>query len=386
MTETGAASGAVVTSGELACKCVSASKCERCRERIVADSFLLTAAGLVLKLILGLMCGSQAVLADAIHSLMDTIAFGVNYAGADVASRFPRAAPYRQKIVIGCLILTSGVWLCASNAALLICGSLVHPGLTGLVLAAASVVANHRLHKRSSCLRRQTNDPDVVVCAVQNRTNYWASWVSLGGVLLTELGVMVADPLSAFIIGTLLVGSAFAVFNEGFAARPATGGWRKRAVMRTAAALSFAIMGFFAVRVYATMGRSDVILVPAQGPTLASPADSVLGRAEYFVIVDRRKQVTTPLVNTNRFLQGDVSIGLIATVKAYDVDVVLAEKVGTEMFKDLVDAHVRIYYFEGTPSVERAVSDFAHDRLTFARGPNVSRKYGMSGIGWLQPW
>ena len=386
MTETSVASGARAMSRELACPGASASKCERCRTRIVADSFALTAAGLVLKLVLGLMCGSQAVLADAIHSLMDTIAFGVNYAGAGIAARFPGAAPYRQKIVIGGLILTSGVWLCASNAALLICGTLVHPGLTGLLLAAASVVANYRLHKRSSCLRKQTSDPDVVVCAVQNRTNYWASCVSLVGVLLTEFGVLVADPLSAFIIGTLLVGSAFAVFVEGFAARPAKGGWTKRSVMRTAAALSFAIMGLFAARVYATIGRSDVILVPAQGPTLASSADSVLGRAEYFVIVDRRRQVTTPLVNTNRFLQGDVSNSLVATVKAYNVDVVLAERVGSEMFADLVAAHVRVYYFEGAPSVERAVADFVDERLTFARGPNVSRKHGMARMGWLQPW
>jgi predicted Fe-Mo cluster-binding NifX family protein len=370
----------------LPCKHASTSTCDRCRQRIVADSFILTASGLVLKVILGILCGSQAVLADAVHSLMDTIAFGVNYAGAGVETRLSWATPYRQKVIIGCLILLSGVWLCAGNAALLICGTLAHPGLWSLVLAGSSAVVNFRLHKRSNCLSKQTDDPDIRVCAVQNRTNFWASCVALVGVSLAEFGALVFDPIGAFIIGTLLVGGGFAVFRESFAQKPPAAGWTKRSILRTATVLSCVIIGIFAVRVYTTVSRRDIILVPAQGTTLDSPVDNVLGRAQYFVIVDRARQTITPLVNANRFQQGDVSNGLVATVKAYDVDVVLAEKVGTEMFADLRTAGVRVFYFEGPQSVGRAVSDFQSENLSFARAPNVSRRYGLSGIGWMQPW
>jgi len=148
--------------------------------------------------------------------------------------------------------------------------------------------------------------------------------------------------------------------------------------------LSCFIVAFYAYRVTDNLSHNKVILIPAQGTTIASPVDAVLGRAQYFIIMDLRANTMTLFSNEVRLYNADVSNNLVAIVRDKRVDAVIAYKIGTEMFADLQAEGVKMYYVNEPTTVERVISDYQHNRLEVAMVPNVSQRYGQ--IGWLRPW
>ena len=109
----------------LFCRNPKSPFCGRCGENVILRSLYTHVISTLVKFIVGVLTGSQVLLADAIHSISDTISFGVNYVGV----RQEKASKRTQSILIGSLMFLSGVWILADNVAILIADTPVHPGL-----------------------------------------------------------------------------------------------------------------------------------------------------------------------------------------------------------------------------------------------------------------
>jgi len=351
---------------------------------IISASFFITILGLIFKGVIGVLCGSRALVADAVHSLTDALCFGLNYNSAYSQTKSSNERASRQNLFIGVVIVLSGVWVCANNTATLISGTLAHPGFLGLAIALISMIANWRLFKTSKCVAGRFNDPQGLVCVIQNRTNFLAACLSFSGVLLSEFGFLYFDPICAVMIGGLLVASGLEILFT--AEDHSVGRGTRRKAVSVVGMITLAIVTFYGYRVHGALSADGVILVPAQGAGVAGPADAVLGRAQYFAIFNTREHTHTMVPNSRRFQSGDVSNFVVSVVKAYNVDVILVHNVGSEMFSDMQDQGVRIYYFKQPSSVQQLVTDFQRDRLELARGPNVSKGYGLERIRWMEPW
>ena len=365
------------------CRDSSGLECAKCPKRVLSGSFFISFGGMVAKAGVGIICGSQALVADAMHSLADTVSFGINYAGAASGASKNKPA-YVQSVLIGAIILLMGIWIFADNVAILIKGTAAHPGLFGLIVAGASLLVNWHLYRLTGCASRKFNDPNLFICNVQNRSNFFAACLTLAGVLLAELGLVFFDPLCAIIIGYLLFNGAAEIFKEAFAQTPTSPLLSKQYVLLFVGILACGIIGFFVYDIQSTIGRREVVLIPARGPLVTSQVDRVLGRARYFVIIDTAGRTMLPIENKSRYLQGDVSDSVIAIIRDNKVNVVLAENIGVEMFADLEAAHVRMYYIDRRGTVETILSDYKRGSLPIARAPNVQKGYGK--VRWLAPW
>jgi len=93
-----------------------------------------------------------------------------------------------------------------------------------------------------------------------------------------------------------------------------------------------------------------------------------------------------PIVNGSRYSRGDVSSSFMAIVRLKKIDVVLAPKIGAEMFTDLKSAGVRMYYIDRPGTVGQLFLDHQHGHLELAKAPNVGKGYGRDKIRWLAPW
>lgn len=363
---------------------ITGDACTACRGRVIAGSFYITTAGLILKGIFGFLCGSRALIADAMHGLADTLCFGINYIGSRAAPTSQQKADLGGNRIIGSVIIISGVWVFADSTAAIASGTLARPGLFGFIVAAISTIVNWRLYRMSECLKKRFDDPPSFVCAVQNKTNFHAACLSLAGVLLADAGFKLFDPVCAVIIGSYLIVSGLKILNEAFEKRGPLFLSIRRNTMLAVGILSCFIVAFYAYRVTDNLSHNKVILIPAQGTTIASPVDAVLGRAQYFIIMDLRANTMTLFSNEVRLYNADVSNNLVAIVRDKRVDAVIAYKIGTEMFADLQAEGVKMYYVNEPTTVERVISDYQHNRLEVAMVPNVSQRYGQ--IGWLRPW
>ena len=121
--------------------------CAACRGQVIAGSFYITVAGLILKGVIGFLCGSRALMADAMHGLADTLCFGINYIGSHAAPANQQKADLGSNCVIGSVIILSGVWVFADSTAAIASGTLARPGLFGFIVAAITAIVNWRLYR-----------------------------------------------------------------------------------------------------------------------------------------------------------------------------------------------------------------------------------------------
>jgi len=218
---------------------------------------------------------------------------------------------------------------------------------------------------------------------MQNKTNCYASGLALVGMVLADLGLTFADPLCAILIGFSLFTTAFEMFKQAFASEPDSSRSTKRIVFVVVGVLSCAIV---ALAIDDVLDRNDVILVPSSGSTLDSPVDELLGRAPHFLIVNTEEHTVAPIANGYRHFQGDVSNHVIKIVRLREVDVVLARKVGKEMFDDLQAADVRVYYVHHLITAAEALASYRSGQYELATAPSVGRGFGRDKVRWLKPW
>jgi predicted Fe-Mo cluster-binding NifX family protein len=364
-------------------KCDRTSDCPRCRTRILSWSFLTIVISTVTKGIAGVICGSRALMANAVSSFIDGINIGINYAG----SRNSKADPFRLSVIIAVIMFLSGMWVFASNGALLISGALFHPGILALFISMLSSVTNWYFYRITVCANESDlDDHNVFLCMILNRSDFIASCITTAGILLAECGYLFFDPLGGVVIGCIMFKESLEILGHASDKKGPSGSSIKRAAMYTAGLLSCCIVGFYASDLAGTLNRRAIVLVPSRGTQLESQVDTVLGRAQYFIIINTKNNTAKAVLNTSRYLKTDVSNDILALVKENNVGVVLAQNIGTEMFNDLRLAGVKMYYIGRLGTVRDILSDYQNGQMEPAASPNVNKGFGRTRIRWFAPW
>ncbi|MBF0199348.1 MAG: hypothetical protein HQL32_16660, partial [Planctomycetes bacterium] len=86
------------------------------------------------------------------------------------------------------------------------------------------------------------------------------------------------------------------------------------------------------------------------------------------------------------FTGGDLSDNLVNILHKYGAGVVLAEKVGAEMFGDLILADIAVYYIPKPGTVQEAYDAYQANRLTQATAHNNNNSAEKNCFHWFGPW
>ena len=365
------------------CKATKDTACSACKVKVVSGSLFYHILMTMVKAVVGVVTGSKVLVAEAVHSFSDCLAFGINYLGANSRD----ISVLLQSILIGSIMFLSGIWICADNAALIITRVPAHPGLFALLVAKISILANLHLYMVSLCAyRRDPGNGNVFMFMVQNRTNLYAAVCGFTGILLADLGLVYFDPIGAIVIGLFQVQGAVQIFKECFEKESVTVTELKKKVVICLGVAMLGIMLFFFSGVTTVLSHRNVVLIPSEGGTFDSPVSTLLGRAPYFCIVDLKDRTTTMQPNKSWQYNVDESRVLGAVAQNSNVGVVLAGKVGPKMFSVLTDSGVRVYYFEGPGSVRTVFADYQASRLKPAAAANSSTGFGRTQVRWMGAW
>lgn len=177
----------------------------------VASNALLT----IVKLVVGLVTGSVAVLSEAANSAGDLIASGIAFAGVRVAARpADDDHPYGHEksenlaaAIEGALILLAGGAVALEAVRRLVSGA---PAITDLGLAiavmAAAAVVNLAVSARLRAVARRTGSPAVEGEAAHLASDVWTSAGTAGGLLLVALtGWRAVDAVVALAVAGYVV-------------------------------------------------------------------------------------------------------------------------------------------------------------------------------------
>jgi cation diffusion facilitator family transporter len=191
--------------------------CQTCTRSIgpvnIGGNLTLTAV----KGFLGVAGGSQALVADAIHSLADLLSSGLLLVGLRIARRpANQRHPYGYGKVeflvavgIYTLLLAAGGFIMYDSIHMIVDKEVVSPSIPTIFGALLSAVVNEMMYRQSLCAGHQLRSPSIIANAMEKRADVYSSLAVLAGILGAKLGVHLLDPLAAALVAALILHSSF---------------------------------------------------------------------------------------------------------------------------------------------------------------------------------
>lgn len=199
----------------------AAAKERRAGHRAAWSALWINLALMIGKGTIGLAFGSQALVADAAHSLGDAagsfaVVFGVRVAERppDPRHRYGHAkAEPLAGLAVGVILATVGLLIGAGALGTLVGpgGALPGghgagaPGLPALYAAAVALIVKEGLYRWNLRLGRRLRSPALLANAADHRADEWTSIAAIAGIVGARLGYPLADPLAALVVAALVI-------------------------------------------------------------------------------------------------------------------------------------------------------------------------------------
>ncbi|MEO5374206.1 MAG: magnetosome biogenesis CDF transporter MamB [Alphaproteobacteria bacterium] len=186
--------------------------CGECREEVIWWAVSVNMAMMLFKALLGLMSGSAALIADALHSGADVVASGVVLLSVKLSNRKPNEnypfgygnIQFISSAVVGLILFFGALLLLYHSVMKILAGDLTAPSVVAALGAAASIVTNELMYRYQSCVGKENNSPAITANAWDNRSDALSSAGVLVGILASVAGYPIADTLAAIFVAILV--------------------------------------------------------------------------------------------------------------------------------------------------------------------------------------
>lgn len=192
-------------------------------ERITLINIIINIVLAVLKLAVGALSGSQALVSDGVHSVTDIASSAVVLIGIRLSHRRsdPRH-PYGHEriecvaaILLAVLVGVTGVGIGVSGVRGLISpNASASPGFIALTTAVFSVVVKELMFRYTKRAAMRSGSAALLADAWHLRTDALSSLGSVIGVVGAVAGAQWLDPLMALLIGLLIIKAAVEIFMD----------------------------------------------------------------------------------------------------------------------------------------------------------------------------
>ncbi|WP_407391428.1 cation diffusion facilitator family transporter [Methanobrevibacter sp.] len=185
---------------------------------IVSNCFLT-----VLNITVGLMSGSYALVSEGAHTLSDVATSVIAYAGFKIGQKpaddehplgHGRAEAISGLIIV--LFLTMVAYEIMSGAI----DKLLHPSLIttpdiyAALMAIFGIFTNYAISEYIINIGREIKSPAIVADGKHQKTDIFSSIAVLVGVVVSNMGYPILDPIIGLIIGILILKTAYEISKE----------------------------------------------------------------------------------------------------------------------------------------------------------------------------
>lgn len=182
----------------------------------IASNCVLT----VLNIVVGLMGGSYALVAEGMHTLTDIVTSVIAYIGFKISQKpanesFPegygRAEAIAGLIIVIILTFISFEIMDMAHHKLENISAIVPPDNYVVLMAIVGIVLNFIISRYIIKIGREINSPAIEADGQHQRTDIYTSIAILAGVVASKWGFPVIDPIIGFIIGLLILKTAYEI-------------------------------------------------------------------------------------------------------------------------------------------------------------------------------
>jgi len=198
-------------------------KCKSCATRAMWACLLGNIFLCIFKGIVGVVSGSLAVLADAVHSGADVLDSTVTLIATHLGKKPPdKSHPYghgKTEFIAGAFIGTvllfgAAVIAVVSASRLIRGGRYPQPHFIAIAAAAISIIVNEMMFRYAKCAATRVNSAALEAEAWDNRADCLSSLPVFFGVLGAQLGFRSLDPLAALLVGVLVGKVGFELLSK----------------------------------------------------------------------------------------------------------------------------------------------------------------------------
>lgn len=176
----------------------------------------------LLKVVVGIMAGSKALIASALYSINDVLSGTVVIISMRLARRAPDDShPYgygkAEFVAVGIVsVILAGavVYIIAHSVAVLVGGVAMAPHLIVLPVTALAMATNEYLARRGFCAAKRTESPVTHTAAEHNHADAISSFAVMIGLLGASMGLHFLDPIVAIFEAVHIVWLAGALFGQ----------------------------------------------------------------------------------------------------------------------------------------------------------------------------
>lgn len=164
------------------------------------------------KLVIGLIGGSAALVADAVHSFSDVIGSTSVLVATKVSAKAPdKRYPYGRgkaefmgAIFVYTLLVFLGAGISYTAIRAMMNPHLRAPHFVTLVGAAISVFQNYLMYRYGTCVGRRNNSPAILADAFEFRADAISSAACILGIIGGMLVHPIFDPIAALLVGVII--------------------------------------------------------------------------------------------------------------------------------------------------------------------------------------
>lgn len=201
---------------------VICKQCYWCSEHVGNINLWSNFGLFTVKLIGGIFGGSQALIADALHSVSDIVVSLLVLVGLKITGAPPDGdhhwghgnIEFIVSAIIGVLLLFAAVTITVVSLISIFEGTMSQPSILAVWAALISIVFNELLFRHSLCIGGQMNSPAMLANAWENRADVYSSFAALIGVFGARLGFTFLDPLAAIVVGYMVARSGVKTLIE----------------------------------------------------------------------------------------------------------------------------------------------------------------------------
>jgi len=171
------------------------------------------------KIFVGLTFNSIAIISDSFNSLTDIVASTIVFVSVRSSHRAPDADhPFGHKraqpiagLVVAILTGIVGFEIIAQSVTRLVNGEQIEKGLVPIMLVAAVMVIKLGMHLYVRFVARRARSTALMASAIDHRNDVLISAAVLVGVVVSNLGFPVFDPIVAILVGLWIIKAGFSI-------------------------------------------------------------------------------------------------------------------------------------------------------------------------------
>lgn len=177
----------------------------------------------ILNIAVGLLSGSYALVSEGAHTLSDVATSIIAYIGFEIGQKpadkehpigHGRAEAISGLVIVIFLAVVSYEIITGAIEKILHPELIVIPSTLAAIMAVVGIIVNLRISEYIISIGKQINSPAIVADGQHQKTDIFSSVAVLVGVIVSNMGFPILDPIVGLIIGGLIIKTAFEIAKD----------------------------------------------------------------------------------------------------------------------------------------------------------------------------